>query len=87
MDAKLNLQQVPSLQSVRGVQEVQWVQAGQSYHPYRQNQQLQRVPADSIDANLTIFQCASQSDEVAISVLTYSWSSGSSRTSRSLLST
>lgn len=63
MDAKLNLQQVPSLQSVHEVQEVQWVQAGQSYHPYQENQQIQRGPANSIDGNLTIFKCASQSDE------------------------
>lgn len=63
MDAKINSQQVPSLQSVREVQEVQWVQAGQSYHPYQQNQQLQRGPANSTDANLTILECARQSDE------------------------
>lgn len=53
-DCQLDLQQVPSLQSVHEVQGVQWVQAGHSYHPYQGIQQIQQGPANSMKGNLKV---------------------------------
>lgn len=92
---RLNLQQVPFLQNVHGVQEVQWVRAGHSYHLYQENQQHQRGPVNNTKKD---FNHTSTPDSLRHSymelqnkflehkILTHSRSSGSSRTSRSLLS-
>lgn len=61
LDSELDLQQVPSLQNVHEVQEVQWVRAGQTYHPYQQNQKIQMGPANSIKGYLKFSKSQSPS--------------------------